>query len=206
MPFQPAPFGVQVEMRYTFLGNLCENVFHVLVPDEENPTLATLTAIATVFGEWWDDNVKTIQSANATLREVYAKDISQESGSEYAYTTGLPADGSNVYEAEPGSVTLCVSLRTARSGRSYRGRSYVIGLTENQVNGNQVTSVAAAAWLAAYDALVASFESSAYSLAVLSRVNAGVTRPVAALEPIINAVLVDNNVDSQRRRLAGRGR
>lgn len=205
MPFIPVPNGVQVEMRYGYLGERVENVFWVFVDDEPAPTVATMSTIAGIFYSWWNTHVKTIQSANATLREIYCTDQSAQNGGAFTYTTNLPADGANVQEPLPGNVALCVSLRTAQRGRSYRGRSYIVGLTENQVQGNLLTSASASAWLAAYDALVNELNTPPYQLAVCSRFTAGAPRVAGVLTPIIDAALVDNVVDSQRRRLPGRG-
>lgn len=205
MPFIPVPNGVQCEVRGSYLGERVENVFWFFVDGEESPTVATLGAIAADVFSWWDDHIKPIISANYTLREIYCTDQSSQFGGAYTYTTGLPADGANVQEPLPGNVALCVSLRTFLRGRSNRGRSYIVGLTENQVSGNQVTTASAAAWLAAYDVLVNTFNTPPYQLAVCSRFSGGLPRAQGVLTPIQDATLVDTFVDSQRRRLPGRG-
>ena len=205
MAFVPVPNGAQVEMRYSYLGERVENVFWVYVPGSASPDVADLEAIAGIFHDWWDGHIKTIQSANATLREIYVTDQSSSAGSAFTFSTGLPADGANTQEPLPGNVSLTVSLRSSLRGRSFRGRSYIIGLTENQVSGNLLTTAAANAWLAAYDELVNALNTGPYILAVCSRVSGGAPRAAGVLTPIIDAVLVDTYVDSQRRRLPGRG-
>lgn len=205
MPFVPTPNGAQVEMRYGYLGERVENVFWVYVPGAASPPVSDLEAIGGIFFDWWNDNIKTIQSANATLREIYVTDQSAQFGGAFTYSTGLPADGANVQEPLPGNVALCMSLRTAQRGRSFRGRSYIVGLTENQVSGNLLTAPAAAAWLAAYDELVNLLNTGPYILSVCSKRTGGNPRAQGVLTPVIDAVLVDNVVDSQRRRLPGRG-
>jgi|SRR5688572_12924668 len=205
MPFIPTPNGIQVEMRYSYLGERCENVFWTNWTGGSPPAAADLSTIGELFWEWWDAQIKPIQSANATLREIYVTDQSAADGAAATFTAGLPADGGNVLEPLPGNVSLCISLRTAKRGRSFRGRSYIIGLTENQVAGNALTAPSAAAWLAAYDVLVSSLAASSNQLCVCSKFSLGLPRAAGILTPVTDAVIVDNVVDSQRRRLPGRG-
>jgi hypothetical protein len=201
MEFIPVPNGIMAEMRYSYLGVPAENVFWFYDTANPTPPIASLEAVAGGLFDWWDTNIKTIQSANATLNEIYVTDQSSASGGAYSYSAGMPVDGANVQEPLPGNVTLCISLRTSQRGRSFRGRSYIIGLTENQVSGNLVTSASAAAWLGAYDALVNTFNTGPFVLSVCSRFANKLPRAAGVLTPIRDAVLVNNRVDSQRGRL-----
>lgn len=204
MPFVPTPNGIKAEVRVTALGQQCENVFWFF-NSTPNPSLTDLQTVADLLYNWWLDEIGPITSSNVTLREIYVTDQSLVDGDAYTYSPSSATNGSNVNEPLPNNVTLCISLRTAKRGRSYRGRSYVIGLTENQVLLNNVTDVAAAAWVAAYDVLVSQSAASGYPLAVASFVNNKVARAQGVLTIINDALVTDTVVDGQRRRLPGRG-
>lgn len=112
----------------------------------------------------------------------------------------------------PGNVTMSVSFRTALRGRSFRGRNYVAGLTEDQVAGNIFISTLSASWKAAYEAIAAAIASTGWTWVVVSRfsgVDAVTKEPIpraaGVTTPVLSVIVVDDFVDSQRRRLAGRG-
>lgn len=204
MPFIPVPNGVQAEMRYTQDGQKVENVFWFIRDDAVDPETSAQD-IATFLLDWWNNSIKTLQASAVSLREIYVTDQSAANGFAYTLTAGLPAAGANVNEPLPNGVTACVSLRTALRGRSYRGRSYFIGLTENNVLGNTLGAQFVTALLAAYDSLVTDSTLNGYPLAVCSRFSGGNPRPSGILTQVRDALLIDSVVDSQRRRLPGRG-
>ena len=202
MPFQPAPEIVQVEMRFTQEGQKLENVYHVARDDSDSP--AARLAVAAFFYDWWVAEMQPLVAAEVTLREIFCTDLSTEAGGTSTFVPTTTTGGANVNGPMPLNVTLAVSARTSKSGRSYRGRSYFVGLTRNVVAGSLVTGAAVAAIQAAYNALQSTYIEQG-QLVVLSRRHAGDLRPVALGEPITTWVVVDNAVDSQRRRLLGRG-
>lgn len=202
MPFQAAPNVVEVEMRFTQDGQKVENVFHVERDDSDSP--AGRLTVATYFLDWWTAEMQTLVAAEVQLREIFVTDLGVEFGGTSTLVPLTTTTGANVNGAMPNHVTLAVSARTNRSGRSYRGRSYFIGLTNNVVTGSRVSSAAVAAIQAAYNTLQTTYIEQGV-LGVLSRRNAGVVRPTAVLEPIVQWVIVDDAIDSQRRRLVGRG-
>lgn len=106
----------------------------------------------------------------------------------------------------PSNATLCVSLRTGLTGRSARGRFYSVGATFGDV---LTADVFTAAYVAAVVATIVAISTQAgaagWTLVVLSRRNAGVALTAAVARPVTQIYAVDNNVDSQRRRLKGRG-
>lgn len=96
-------------------------------------------------------------------------------------------------EALPANVALVATLRTAKRGRSYRGRVYEGGWTEaaNQSNGNPSTADAAKV-AAQYNALISALTSSGVSLVVASYLH-------TSAENVLN-VTCDARWDTQRRR------
>jgi len=204
MAFVPAPNIVQVELRCTLDGQNIENRWNVNVFHE--PTSADLTAIAnnvasTVIEDW----IPTIPDA-VTFREIHLRSLHTANGIELTAPFPIPSNGSLVGGVLPSNVTLCVSLRSSSSGRSARGRLYWMGLVEGDVTGNVVSTPRGAAIVAAVQAMIAALTTAGYAWVIVSYFTNNAPRvggPVYFL--VQNALIVDSVVDSQRRRLPGRG-
>lgn len=204
MPFIPVPNGIMVEVRYVWDAQRVENVFWCRSPNAV-PTVAELETVAEQVFLNWAQYFQPWQTSMLSIREVYATDQSSANGSVFTFNDNLPTTGINVNEAMPNSTTLAVSLRTAQRGRSFRGRSYALGLTRNVVANNTVSAPAVVSILAGYDALIVQLGLLNIPLAICSRYALGDPRPFGILTPVVDALITDNTVDSQRRRLPGRG-
>lgn len=149
--------------------------------------------------------MKPIQSNSVVFREVYVTDLTTAVSPTVADTSSAGiVGGTSTSSGMPGNVTICTSFRTAGRGRSARGRNYFIGLVESVVTGNAATTTLTTALVEAYEALLLSPEPG-FTWVVLSRFAEGAPRVTALAQTVTSVVLVDSNVDSQRRRLEGRG-
>jgi hypothetical protein len=140
-----------------------------------------------------------------TLNEVYTTDLTTQTGptDTLAYVTPIP--GERAHESLPNNVALTVSFRTAARGRSARGRNYIAGLSDDQVLHNTVDASVASGLAAAYNDIPARLEGLGYGWVVVSKKSGGVPRVAGLARPVTTAIVVDRTVDSQRRRLPGRG-
>lgn len=123
----PTTNGIKVTMVYTLLGQRVCNVYHFT--NGHAVTLAELQALATIMQTWENGQGKNLRSLGSFWVGCYTK--------------GLDAPGSPVWDLIPVTflagttgggalasfVTLAVRHTTGLSGRSYRGRSYVCGLS-----------------------------------------------------------------------------
>lgn len=203
MAFVPVPDAASFELIYDVFGQRVENVLHVVSDNTFDAT--KLADISQLIVEWFEDYGKDLMHNATTLEMVVAKDLSSQTGPAIEYTTGLPIVGTvaNVQEL-PLNVTACVSFGTALRGRSYRGRLYQTALTVASVVENVLSTNYRSALIVAYQALIDTLNVGTYSLAVVSKYSNKAPRTTGVATPIIN-VSVDPNVDSQRRRLNGRG-
>lgn len=205
MALPPIPNSARVELRFTCLGEQIENTLWFDHGDTL-PNNADLGTLADLVGEWWTTNVRILQHTALTLREIYVQ-TQDGSGIEWTAVPDSTSDSGTLdTEAMPNNVVLCVSFRTGLSGRSYRGRNYVPGLTVTGVVGNFVTQVFADDMVAAYTELLVATSTGEWTWGVASHFSAGVPRIEGVITPITSVVVTDLAVDSQRRRLAGRGR
>ena len=153
----------------------------------------------------WITNLKPIVAAAFSLIQVRATDLSSVTGEVVTYSTGLPSAGTVGIAPIPNNCALVITKRTALRGRSYRGRIYHGGLTTSQVTGNAVVTGAINSIQLAWTQFMAlSITDDEPLLCVVSRVNEG-QRRVTGVATLVTNLTTDGLLDSQRRRLPGRG-
>lgn len=210
MPFVPVENTCLVEIRMTADNQQVENTLWC-----EFPTAITgpdLVSLATDLTTWWGDNIQPIMWGGVTLREIVCTDMTSETGAQGSFSTATPTTGDLDEPPLPTGTSLAISFRTALRGRAFRGRNYAVGLVKSHTTGaNTFTDALVSAYQAAYEALSAVITGAGFTWVIASRFSgvdaegkpipraAGVTTPVTAV------VITDNVVDSQRRRLPGRG-
>lgn len=197
---------MQVEMVYHYLSQVVENVYHVIQGDGATaPTVDQMTAVATAFKNWENVTAKAEHSNSLGLYNILVKDLTSRDAPAIDYQTGLPIQGANVGQALPGNVTVAIKWETGFRGRSFRGRTYHVGMTATQVLGDQLVVGTQASLLAIYRALIADvFAVPGCELGVVSYASHNAWRAAGLFTPIIDCS-INADLDSQRRRLAGRG-
>lgn len=217
MPFIPALNTAQVKIQQELHGQVVQNVLYVF--NETGWSTAELTAVSNHFISWWNDDFADNVHSDLHLVRVSARDMTTEDAAGVE-VQAPPLSGGNLNTGGgmPGNVALTVKFKSGLTGRNRNGRCYVAGLSEENVNGNTVTDVRRDGILTAfgqlrdgllglgYTPVVASF----YDGTVLTTLPNGEKKfkPVpraAALMTDIEQYTADANLDSQRRRLAGRG-
>lgn len=210
MPFVPVANTALVETRMTLDSQQVENTLWVEFPAA--PSAADLLTLANDIDSWWEGSYAPLVSDGVQLREVVVTDMTTASSGQVSVAPAVAAFGGQSSPDLPSNASLTVSFRTALRGRSFRGRNYLVGLTEDTNTGNIVNSPFIALVIAAYEELLSGGGAlSAGEWVVASRfsgvdVNGNpIPRAAGVTTPIISVVVVDNVIDSQRRRLPGRG-
>lgn len=203
----PAAEGVtKAVLNFTWDQQLCANVMHfvevggVQAPDPQE--LAERLAL------WWEASVKVAVAQSVSLVSVSATDLSSDAEPGVIVTTGLPESGSVGQVSLPNNVSCVMSLRTGLRGRSFRGRIYHVGLAEGMVVDNRVSTVPLADLVGAYGLLTnlaGGGGEPVHQIAVLSYFANNALRSSPVATPV-TSVTSDGIIDSQRRRLPGRGR
>jgi len=202
MPFQPAERVIRVEAIYTYDGQIVENVLHYQT--DPTPDATEMTAFAAQWVTQWQAGIRATQPTNVSLNTVKVTSLDSEFAPGIEYTTGLPLAGTATGTGLPNNVTVAVRYLTALRGRSYRGRSFHIGIRATDVLLNQITTTFQTNLRAAYILMLNVATPQAYFQGVLSRYEGGVLRPEGVFTDI-TSVQVERVIDSQRRRLPGRG-
>ena len=202
-PFIPAEGVARLELIYTCFGQVFENVVYLQIDDPWTSTdLTDLNSNAVVS---WDARFGPIVSASVTLSKVRSTDQSTFPAPQVESPS--TADGELVAGALPGNVTVATKFSGGLTGRSTRGRAYFVGLTAAQVVDNHLAAGVAddinQAWSDFFNDLHATVHGTPIHV-VVSYVEDGAWRTTALVTPVIGYT-TENNTDSQRRRLTGRG-
>lgn len=204
MEYIPAPNCASVQMIFSVLGQRVENVYHVR---NFSPYLTEdLLLLGNWFIGWWTGNFQEWTPPEVSLVMVVCTALDTQTSPSIEVTLGLPAVGEGIaYTVAPTNVTCSVRWTTGHRGRSYRGRTFHVGLAKEFITGNTINSTPIGYLQAGYGVLINEENLLPGGLVILSKYANKAPREEAVATPV-TGVFVDNTVDSQRRRLPGRGR
>lgn len=210
MPFVPAANTAEFELIQTLDGQRLENTLYgrTVAPW----TAAQISAVCDSLAAWWTANMRPLLSDQIELVAVEGTSLESATAPVGANTTGTPSIGA-LDESIPNNCSLAISFRTALRGRSFRGRNYIAGIPVASVLRSHVEPGLVDSITAAYNALPDAFSDglSGALWVVVSRFSGvdvdgrPIPRVTAVTTPITGAHVVDDVIDSQRRRLPGRG-
>lgn len=205
-PFIPAPNCASVELIYTCYSQVIENVFHIKAANPFSDVM--IVALRSCFNTWDLTYQKVYRNTNVLLSRIRTKALDSTSSPMEDYALPTPRAGDIAGAAMPLNVTFCFKLATGLAGRSQRGRLYVPGVEAGAVSGNQVVGARVSQWLSALNQLQPSLTAASadWKWGVLSYRADKTWRSLAQFTAISSVTYTDLNVDSQRRRLTGRGR
>lgn len=208
MPFIPVANTCEFDLVYETPGGKAENTLYF--KKDGGWALSDMGIACNELLAWWNTNVHPQTSEDVSLIEIKATNLTTSTSEQLFYTTDLPVAGGYAQAVSPGNVTLAITFRTSLRGRAYRGRNYLIGLAKASITGDTVHDDVVADFVASYTELVDGLLSGDAVWVVVSRYNGvdsdhrPIPREVGVTTPIVS-VSSDGIVDSQRRRLNGRG-
>ena len=204
MPFVPVPDCVKAEFIYTADGQTCENVHYFEMGGPFSPV--QFGAFGDTLVAWWKTWFVNMYPATVTLQEIVLTDMTFQAAPGAIFTAGLPVVCTRAGAQLPNNVALCFTKRTTLRGRSYRGRTYFGPLTETDVTAHIANASIIDGMITRMEDLrVMDVGADTWQMVIVStRANndwrtEGLTTPV-------NSISTDGIVDSQRRRLPGRGK
>lgn len=203
MPFVPVPDVAEVEMVFIDdFGNISENTLYFTKASPTESDLATLldnlnTAITTSLLPLLSSSIKLLKLIGTLL------DVAD--GLSLLNTTGLPIAGGDATVALPHNASLAIKFSTSRSGRSFHGRNYVTGLVDRRTQADTLTSSYVNALVDAWVDIAAAATDNGWQQVVVSRFSGGSPRTTGVATVVNNISTTDLTIDSQRRRLNGRG-
>lgn len=202
MAFIPIPNTARITLEYSFNGQIMVNVYWA---SKSTPlTTVDLTNILNIFQAWRTTQLRNRQHTSCLLNRLVAVDQTTQFSPSAEVVLAIPEPGLLAGDPAPGNVTVATTLLTALRGRAFRGRSFLLGVSEAEANANEYFLAGATALTASYVQLITDLSAGGYQFAVGSRQLNGVPRVVGVATPITGAI-TEVFLDSQRRRLTNRG-
>jgi len=199
MPPQPyVDRWIKLDAKFAHEGSTMIHSMNLLGP-VSRPTESQLI---TLCNSWYTNVWPALQATMSntyTLAIVTATDRYAVTGAFGSFTPAVLPSGSKAGDPLPANDNCVISLKTGLSGRTAHGRLYAFGFTDSDALGSYVTSAQIVLLSNLAIAMLAFAGGIGISVdwAVLS-LKDEILRP-------INGYSVDNVIDSQRRRLPGRG-
>lgn len=199
---------VESALKITSNGRSLRVVIHHIIPAGTSVNVALADSLFTSLRALWATNLQAQCPSTTSFSGIDMRDLRQQ-GQPLVSSTGASQSGTGAGDALPNSVAACLTVRTNRAGRQYRGRMYWGGFAE-LANGPSGTIIAATK--TALDAFAANF----IGAANVSGMVFGVMHRPTAFDPITglpispglgfttpatSVVVRDVLWDSQRRRV-----
>lgn len=203
MVFTPAIFTAKAALVQEVFSQTIVNTLYfqfVNQPDEQSLQLLT-SELAT----WWDTVLGPTMSVAVRLLRIEARDLTVQDGVTWTFTPTVNVTGDLPGDTLSNNVAFCLSFRTGFAGRSRRGRNYIAGLRTLDVVGNELSVNRSNALRDAYTQLIGLANINGWDWVVVSTVGNKQQRVQALKTPVTAVLYVDRVVDTQRRRLPGRG-
>lgn len=210
MAFQPCPETAEIRLQGVMYSQQVENVFHARI--STTPTLDDLNTIVSTVNDWATGTYANHQSNDLHWTQLVVTDLNVAGGIQVVHD--MSGEGGGVIDArvKTNQDTFAVALKTGQAGRSFRGRAYVLAVPSGYYNSaNTLDPLNAAAYVALFDTLREDLNTAGFPLGILSRFNKDAVptpphkRAEGLLTDVVTVTSADNIVDSQRRRLPGRG-
>lgn len=199
------PNTAQILLQYTQYAEVTENVLYATNTDAI--TTDDLDELRDAVADW-AQGVWMPQMPNTTrLTAVVITDLTTTSGERQTEVFNPSVVGS-LGASLPNNVTISIEKVIAERYRGGHGRLYVPGLSSQVISGNELNADFGATLVTKLNDLKTAVSAAGDNTWVLSTVRTDNTDPLAPVKttrPILNFKLADRHLDSQRRRLTGRG-
>lgn len=196
--FVPCPNVAEVAMIYECFGQNVENVYHFQMPAAI--THDTMVALLDDMNGWEIDHMPGVRHNSTQFVRLIGTDLTTQSGILVQLDANPITDGTDVHPS-PNNVTIAVKHNTGLRGRSFRGRTFHVGLPADFIIGNEVTAAGRTTLTDRYSLLIdTSVITGGAELCVLSRRHNNAPRAAGVATPV-TLITINPTLDSQRRRL-----
>lgn len=207
MAFIPLVGGVKAVIHGLWNGQNTQNILYFQTDNLADPSQSDVIVLCSLLNDWYSSDILPNLNESFTYLNVECTAINVAFG--FQVTNGTATGvGGVTGESMPGNVDPCISFRGNTSGRFARGRNYVPGISASDVAGNVLDADWMTSIAAGYEALTGAgaFDPDPFNWVVASFFFNGAPRVSGLATEVFFAGFTDNIVDSQRRRLPGRGR
>lgn len=201
MAFQAVPDTAEIIIRYVQNGEDMNNVFHA--EKSGGYELADLTTLAEVVDLDVDAWFLPEQTHDTAYQDTTVRGLAFENDQEVVVNTSTGV-GVRLADGLPNNVTLSIKKLSGQTGRSARGRLYWIGIPVDQLSSNENVMLSASVALieAAVEGVRLGIAATVWNPVIVSRFSGGVAREQGVTFNWVDSLAVNNNIDTQRRRLS----
>lgn len=203
MAFQSVPDTAKVAVVMKYDSQDVVNVFHFRRPGQWG--VPELESLVQAVGTAWVNDVMIHLSQYLLLFRVEGRGLRSQNDVSFEYVLPTVVSGGRGGEGVAGSLAFAVTHLTGFVGRSNRGRTFFGGLAELDVNGNLIEVPRANGLRDGLGSVRDAANAIGWTMVVVSRFSNRTLRPEGVTIPIIGFRYRDTIIDSQRRRLPGRG-
>jgi len=163
------PAGAQLRLLWNVNNQLAINVIGLVITGNPVINQALAETIGSAVKSAYTTNLAPRMATTTTLARVGIRDLRSTNLPEFRDTGTIPP-GTGTGDTMPASICAVATLRTAGSGKSFRGRVYFSGFTETENTANGVASAAVGTSVVAFlNAVDTAVTGSGFRLAVLTR-------------------------------------
>lgn len=208
MAFIPTANAARLEVRHILDSQLVENVFWFV---QAGFSLIDLIDLVDTIDAYWTSTVLPLLNSALEYTETYARGMRLAIDIEARGLTNTGDNGGHSDFPVSNNNSFSVEHNTPSTGRSNRGRHYALAISEDQIDQNTLDPAFILAYLTAIAGMGTETAGIGWDWVVCSQYSgvdadgkpipraAGITRAITSVSKY------DNIVDSQRRRLPGRG-
>ena len=196
--FHPVALCSECQIRYQHGTNNYENGFAYKWSGSA-PSAAELLALATELGGSLAVRMAGLMHNGVKMREVYCRNINTEVANQATWTAPVGFNGSQSGNPVASNEAANLVKRTGLTGRSKHGANRFSEFTEGNVDGNTLGSFIITQLASIAISVLASRVGARFAPALASR-------KLGTAELLLNALTLDDNVDSQKTRLNNHGR
>lgn len=199
MAFIPVPNAAQAVIEYATEAVPWTNTLWFTKTDFDT---ADLTALAARLDLWVAAEVLPNMSNLTSYNHVKVYDMRADDG-EVRQETFSAGPGSDASPPGAMSAAMVVTFYTGGRGRNSRGRNYLTGFSENDMDADQYAeSVLVAPIGVAYTNLITTVQLDGWTWVVASRYDNGQPRAAGVTRPVTTVAIRSPKFGSQRRRIA----
>ncbi len=203
MAFQPTPGTARLAVVYSRGGVLMVNVLHFFRDGSWGAQELGLLLDA-VSGVWGTEVMPNL-SNTVRVEQYEARGLRSQIDDYAILIPDPPHVGARPGDLTPGNVAFCITHATGLAGRSARGRTFFGGFSEDDISGDSISLQRAQALRSALFSMRSAALGVGWVPVVVKRYENKSLLPQAEVIPVTGYRFADTTLDSQRRRLSGRG-
>lgn len=202
MAFIPAPNAIRICLQMLWAGQTVEICIGIL--KSTAVTAGDLATVTTDLESWRQTEYVPLISSSIDFVQWYALSLTTATSPSLITPITVSAVGGAGATTVSNNVALVTTFQTDLRGRSYRGRVYTPGISTVDIASSTEAGATIAFDLNTAYSQINSYLTAGFSHVVISYQNNNVLRSTAARTPV-TGYRTEVRLDSQRRRLEGRG-